>query len=179
MLLFMTKRSAIIAGIFLILLAICSCERPTQAKLDGGNPPVFSIWSGTGPLWFFSIHEYRPDKSLKPSRRSHEIWRVEAARDSSGQLLGRYASDIGKVTYGIVPVGYTQVVPAAGNPPPLIEGKYYSYSFKAVNGMPADGSFEIRGASAVSVKLNDGCYYEKDGKEIEVSFGDSNDNSNR
>lgn len=100
-------------------------------------------------------------------------------RDNSGNLLGKYTSEIAKITYGIVPEGYKQVVPASGPPPQLVEGRYYSYSFKTENGMPADGDFEIHGGQAVSVKRAYGCYYIKDGREIETPCGDSNDNVNR
>jgi len=35
----------------------------------------------------------------------------------------------------------------------LVAGRYYTYSFKAENGMPADGNFEIRDSAAVSIKI--------------------------
>ena len=150
------------------LLSFSSCESKTDAKLEGGNPPVFSIGSGTGRLWFFHVSEYRDDKSLKPSERSREVWSVQAGRDSSGNDLGKYTSEIGKITYGIVPEGYTQVYPATGIAPPLIEGRYYVYLFKTENGMPAVGEFEIRGGQAVTIKIPHDCYYVENGKEIEA-----------
>jgi hypothetical protein len=133
------------------LLALTCCEFDPQAKLMGGNPPVFSVWSGTGNLLFISIREYRADESLNPSERSIELWRVEATRDKSGQLMGRRASDVDKVTYGIVPDGYRQIIPASGNPPALVEGKNYSYDFETAAGMPATGNFEIRAGRAIVV----------------------------
>ena len=52
------------ASIVVFLLAgAAACEFNPQAKFKGGNPPSFSIWSGTGSLLFISIHEYRIDKS--------------------------------------------------------------------------------------------------------------------
>src|SRR6185437_3087750 len=160
------------------LLAFSSCEFNAEARLEGGNPPVFSVWSGSGKLWFFFISEYRPDKSLKSSERFRELWSVQATQDNSGNLLGKYTSEIDKISYGTVPEGYRQGRPATGSTPPLVEGKYYYYSFKTENGMPADGDFEIRGGQAVSVKRQHDCYYLEDGKEIDVPCGDSNDNTN-
>ena len=159
MLLFMT--------VTLLSLSSIACERKTEAKLEGGNPPVFSVWAGTGHLWFASIGEYRSDKSLKPSERWHELWRVEPTVDGSGQRTGKYTWELGTMTYGVVPEGYAQRVPFQGVPPPLVPGKSYTYSFKTDNGMPADGQFEIRDNNAVPIKLNVGCYEEKDGREIE------------
>jgi len=143
-----------------------------QAKVEGGNPPVFTIWSGTGKFWIISVTEYIDDKSLKPSQRDHEIWRVDPDSASSAS----YPSTIGKITYGIVPRGYHQSVPANGAPPPLVAGKYYSYFIGSENGMHARGDFEIRNGNAVVANIQRPCYYiERDGKEIEHPC----DNTNR
>ena len=164
----MSSRPVARLAIFCSLVFFAACEFRTEAKLEGGNPPTFSIWSGTGKLWFASIGEYRPDKSLKPSQRWQELWSVQPARDSSGQSLGRSPSDIGQITYGVVPEGYIQANPRSGPPPPLVPGKQYTYSFKSDGGMPADGDFEIRDGGAVPLKIVHDCYHEKDGKEIET-----------
>ncbi len=46
-------------------------------------------------LWMISITEYIDDKSLKPSQREHDLWRVDADGTESAQ----YPSTIGKITY--------------------------------------------------------------------------------
>jgi hypothetical protein len=158
---------AVYWALLLLLFQQAACERPTKAKLEGGNPPVFSVSAGTGELWFASIGEYRSDKSLKPSQRLHELWRIEPAMDSLGERKGKYTWEIGTITYGLVPEGYAQRVPSQGIPPALVPGKSYTYLFKTDNGMPAVGQFEIRDNKAVPIKLNVDCYEEKDGKEIE------------
>ena len=165
----MTKKMLLFVTMVLVLLSSIACEHKTEAKLEGGNPPVFSVWAGTGELWFVSIGEYRLDKSLKPSERSLELWRIEPAMDSSGRRSGKYTWELGTITYGVVPEGYAQRVPSHGIPPALVSGKFYTYSFKTNSGMPADGEFEIRDNKAVPIKLNVGCYeVEDDGTEIEV-----------
>jgi len=146
-------------------LLLCACEPAMQAKVEGGSPVVFTIWSGTGKLWMISVTEYTDDKSLKPSQRDHEIWRVNADTPSSAS----YPSTIGKITYGIVPRGYHQSVPASGTPPPMVAGKYYSYFIASENGMPARADFEIRNGNAVVAKIQRPCsYFESNGKEIEI-----------
>ena len=165
-------RKLIFASSIACVLLLSSCEPATRAKIEGGNPPVFSIWSGTGKLWMISIIEYIGDKSLKPSQRDHKLWRIDADGTESAQ----YPSTIGKITYGIVPRGYHQSVPSAGAPPPLTPGKYYSYWIASENGMPARGDFEIRNGSALAATIQRPCYREESGKEIELPCGDSDVN---
>ena len=157
----------VLASLLGCILLLCSCERATRAKVEGGNPPIFVIWAGTGRFWHISITEYLDDKSLKPSQRSRELWRVDANRRDSA----KYPSTIGKIVYGIVPAGYHQLVPSSGAPPALLPGKSYSYRIASENGMPAIGDFEIRNGVAVSVKREYACYYVEDGKEIEIPCG--------
>ena len=118
--------------------------------------PGFAIWSGTGNLKLISIHEYRVDKATSSEQRV-EVWRVEAARNGLGQVVGRSPSDINNVTYGVVPEGYRQLVPDSGNAPPLIEGTVYSYEFATAAGMPARGDFEIRNGQAAKVRVPHNC----------------------
>lgn len=142
-----------------------------QAKVEGSNPPVFAIWSGTGKLWMVSVTEYLDDKSLKPSQRDHEIWRVDADGTDSAQ----YPSSIGKITYGLVPRGYHQSVPADDSPPALVAGKYYSYFIASENGMPARGDFEIRNGNAVVGNIQRPCSrFESNGNEIEIPCENTN-----
>jgi hypothetical protein len=144
-----------------------------KAKIEGGNPPIFSIWSGTGKFWMISITEYVDDKSLKPSKRDREIWRVDANAPESAD----YPSTIGRITYGTVPRGYHQSVPASGTPPPLVAGKYYSYFIASENGMPARGDFELLNGNAVGAKIQRPCsYFEPNGNEIEIPCDNSNAN---
>ena len=154
-------------------LLFCSCERAMQARVEGGNPPVFTIWSGTGKFWMISITEYLNDKSLKPSQRDHEIWRVDADNPASAS----YPSTIGKITYGVVPHGYHQSVPNNGAPPALVPGKYYSYFIASENAMPARGDFEIRNGNAVVANIQRPCSrFEPNGNEIEIPCDDANTN---
>jgi len=148
-----------------VALLLSSCEPAMQAKIEGGNPPVFEVWSGTGKLWTISVTEYVDDKSLKPSKRDREIWRV----DADGRQSASYASKIGRITYGIVPHGYHQSVPATGPPLALLAGKSYSYFIKSENGTPARGDFKIQDGNAVVTQIQRPCsYFDRSGNEVEI-----------
>jgi hypothetical protein len=167
--------NSILLTVICLLLSLTACERRTEARLEGGNPPVFSIGAGTGNVWFISIGEYEMDKSLNTTRSWHELWRVEPGKDKSGQPSGKPTWSIGKVTYGVAPEGYAQFVPAKGLPPTLSPDKYYSYEIKTDNGMPASGDFVILDGIAVKAKINHTCISD-DGKEkVEAPCSEDND----
>jgi hypothetical protein len=154
-----------LAPLIAAALLFSSCEPAMQAKIEGGNPHSLYHLVWTGKFWMISITEYIDDKSLKPSKRDHEIWRVDANSPESAA----YPSIIGKISYGTVPSGYHQSVPATGSPPSLIAGKYYSYFITSENGMPARGAFEIRNGNAVVARIQRPCsYFEGNGNEVEI-----------
>jgi hypothetical protein len=162
-----------LAPLIAAAMLFSSCEPAMQAKIEGGNPPVFTIWSGTGKFWMISITEYVDDTSLTASKRDHEIWRVNANSPESAV----YPSSIGKISYGTVPRGYHQSVPASGSPPPLLAGKYYSYFITSENGMPARGDFEIRNGKAVVARIQRPCsYFDRNGNEVKIPCDRTNAN---
>ncbi|HKO95429.1 MAG TPA: hypothetical protein VJU86_00450 [Pyrinomonadaceae bacterium] len=146
----------VIAFASLLGLVLCACEFNPRAELKGGNPPNFEISWGTGNLVTISIHEYRLNESTS-SEQHIEIWRVEAARNSVGQILGRRPAEIGNVTYGLVPDGYRQTIPVSGHAPSLREATTYSYEFRTAAGMPAHGDFEIHNGVAAKVRKPHNC----------------------
>jgi hypothetical protein len=126
---------------FLILVVTTGCERDTQIKIDGKNPPTFTL-SGSGSLIFLSlveVHDNRP-----PLLGAPDLWKI---RPVGNNKISRLPS----ITYGTVPNGFRQEIPASGAPPPLIEGKVYEF------GGPADSAnggsiwFTIRGGKSVEV----------------------------
>jgi len=112
-----------------ILLAWClaGCERPTRVSVKGGTAPVFEL-SGSGTVAIFTI--FSPDfmtKAEKPLDDNFALWKIRA---SGGYLYGTRIGDLGRITYGVVPLGYTQVKPTTGTPSPMIEGKNTSMLLK-------------------------------------------------
>ncbi|MFL6227484.1 MAG: hypothetical protein ACJ741_01750 [Pyrinomonadaceae bacterium] len=149
-------------------LSLTACEPKAEVQLEGGTPPAFSI-TGMGKLWFVSVGEYTDDRSLKPSDRWRELWRIEPETPQSG----KDPAELAKLTYGIVPAGYRQLTPARGEAPQLIPGKDYTFEVKTDWGMPATGDFEIRDGKAVRIKSVGMCLRESNGKTTEVPCEDT------
>lgn len=150
--------------LFLILTLLGSAcgERRTEVNLGGANPPDFNL-SGSGNLITLAIGIQSQDKSLKPSERITKIWEiVPTTRD------GKSVESIAKITYGIVPDGYEQIVPKQGLPPALKEGTHYRYYFETINAPHASGTFEIKNGHAVRVYGVAVCYGIENGKEVET-----------
>ena len=148
----------------LLLLFSSSCgERKTAVRLEGGNPPRF-VMSGSGTLVGLSVGLNVQDKTLKPSERSSVLWRIVPASGHGGEV-----ESVGSVTYGVVPEGYRQAIPAAGEQPPsLTPGNYYYYYLETINAPHADGDFEIRDGKPVRVSGVKVCYKVVDGREVET-----------
>ena len=111
-----SKNSKWLAGLVLSLLMMVGttgCERDMHIKIDGKNPPTFTL-SGSGNLVFLSLGEVYNNKP--PLLGAPDLWKI---RPNDDNKISRLPS----ITYGIVPKGFTQVVPESGAPPPLIEGK--------------------------------------------------------
>ena len=86
------------------LLFCVTCERRTEVKLEGGNPPTF-VLSGSGNLVELSTGMVIQDKTLPPSKRSQIMWKiVPTSRD------GEEVEAIARVTYGTMPKGYKQTL---------------------------------------------------------------------
>lgn len=159
--------------VLLMVFSLSCGERRTEVRLDGTNPPVFAI-SGSGNLVELLVSTKIDDKSLPPSKRSKVLWRIiPKTRD------GKSVETIGSITYGVIPPGYKQVVPADGQvPPALVPEHYYAYYLETINAPHASGYFEIRNGKAERVYGVGTCYDVVDGKEIEVPCNDQYSNQN-
>lgn len=136
--------------IFTILLCfLAACEIDTKIEMDGKNPPTFSL-SGNGQLWFIEVRDLSPSKTsyYAPERT---IWKITTG--------GGSPSSMPKITYGVVPSGFRQEIPANGDPPALVEEKPYSIFADTSNANGDYLMFLIRGGTAMRVtKLQDGSY---------------------
>jgi hypothetical protein len=126
----------------LILAVPTGCERDTRIKIDGKNPPTFTL-SGSGNLVFLSLGEVRNNKP--PLLGAPDLWKIRP-NDSHNKI-----SRLPSITYGIVPEGFTQVVPESGAPPPLIEGKVYAFGGPADHANGGSIWFTIQGGKSVEV----------------------------
>jgi hypothetical protein len=131
-------------GLFLsllILVAAIGCERDLRIKIDGKNPPTFTL-SGSGNLVFLSLGEVHNSKP--PPLGAPDLWKI---RPNGNNKI----SKLPNITYGIIPNGFTQVIPASGAPPPLIEGKVYDFGGPADNANGGSIWFTIQDGKAVEV----------------------------
>jgi len=150
-------------------------ERPTHVTVDGGTTPVF-VLSGSGALSTFSVYVVSPpdftmgrtvrDLSDDSFFAEPPLWRIEAQPDL---MHGRRVEDIRRLTYGVVPSGYKQEIPANGlTPGGIIPGKQYYFHCETTNAPTASGGFQVSDGKAASMALGLPCLKERDGKEITV-----------
>ncbi len=128
---------------FLLLLVSNGCERDMSIKIDGKNPPTFTL-SGSGNLIFLVLGEVHDNKLGAP-----EIWKIRPEAENK-------ISELPSITYGFVPNGFIQVIPASGTPPPLIEGKLYEFGGPAFNANGGFVWFTIQGGKSVQVPMPGG-----------------------
>jgi hypothetical protein len=141
-------------GIGMLLAAtLCcgdACERDMTVTVVGKNPPTFNL-SGNGNLHFFTVSEIATEntKSLPAQRKSEldvilwQIWPHDLSFEDT--RIWRLPA----ITYGTVPSGFIQKVPAVGTPSPLIEGKMYEAGGPAANANGGFVLFTIRNGEAV------------------------------
>src|SRR5262249_31904291 len=111
-----TLLTKLLLTIFVLIAGLTACERAmTIAVTKDSNPPSFNL-SGRGELVFFTVFEVVPGKT--PSVDDPVMWKIEPTGEGPIYKLP-------EITYGVVPPGFTQTVPASGTPPPLAEGKFY------------------------------------------------------
>jgi len=153
-----------IAVVFLAW-SLAGCERSTRVGIKGGTAPVF-VLSGSGAVAIFTV--YSPDYMTKakcPGDEDFALWKI---KPSEGYLHGTWISDLGNITYGVVPPGYLQVKPAIGTPPPLVEGQKYPYFVETTAAPGAGGYLEIKNSRAVPTSGSGPCFQRQNGKDVLV-----------
>jgi len=100
-----------------VVVLFTGCERILKVSLDGKNPPTFQF-DGGGEIVWVSIYEVTSEGKIPP--KGSAFWRLVPETSIT-------ASASPPITYGVVPNGFVQEVPANGNPPPLQEGKTYGF----------------------------------------------------
>jgi hypothetical protein len=132
--------------ISILIGGMSSCETDMSIKVEGENPPTFKLY-GSGSLYFLTVSEIPHDG--QPATAELDLWKIQP--ENSVRIW-----DLPKITYGKVPLEFTQILPEKGSPPPLVEGKTYGV------GGPASGAnggsiwFVIREGKAVRVPKTNG-----------------------
>ncbi len=130
-----------------LLLSAIACERRTEVKLDGENPPTFLI-SGSGKLGELVVYGPEQESIVNPFDDTYALWEVAPKEEGEAAEV----EELEAVTYGVVPKGYKQVKPENTPPPTLTEGTRYGYWLVTVNAPHAAGYIEIRNGKAIKVK---------------------------
>ncbi len=140
--------------ILTLLLLVCfmsECERRTEVRVEGGNPPRF-VLKGSGRLGqaiIFGPEQERIAQS-DPFDDTYALWEIEP--ETEGEIAATPVEELGSLTYGVVPSGYKQIKPKTDPPPELESGKRYRYWFVTVNAPHAAGYFEIKDGKAIPVQ---------------------------
>ena len=136
-----------VAGISLLLLMSPHCqdffERDTEIEIDGKNPPTFTL-SGNGQLSLIEVTDLSTsDVSVYAPERI--MWRIRPIGENTPSRLP-------KITYGILPSGFSQEIPAIGGPPILAEEKPYQLSAPTSNANTGSMMFLIRHGQALRIE---------------------------
>ena len=141
------RRLAIILSAAAALILI-GCDTPDTAinvAMDDNIPPTFSF---SGPWWaidfeVIELGKIEPTPENQYSSDQKTIWKISLK-------TGMRAKAWPKVTYGVPPNGFSQLIPSGGKPPPLVEGK--RYAAQAVDSSRAGGAiyFVIRNGKLTS-----------------------------
>lgn len=144
-----------IAAVVFILLSAPHCqdffERDTAIETDGKNPPTFTF-SGNGQISSIIVMDLTPsDVSIYDARRV--LWEIVPNGNKA-------PSEFPRITYGVLPAGFTQKEPTTGSPPPLQEEKPYQISAPTSNAGTRELLFLYRNGQSLRVeKAANGNYY--------------------
>ncbi len=110
----------LVPALLVLSLIACGPDKPDTAidiTVDEKIPPTFSF---SGPWWAvdFEVAEVPPNVPINTLAKVKTIWKT-----SVPTLLR--AKNWPKVTYGAVPEGFRQKIPAHVKPPNLVERKIY------------------------------------------------------
>jgi hypothetical protein len=140
----------------LFLALLLACEPIPEVKLSGGNPPSFNLGGRTDTLGFFICCQ----QSLQPLDQENYIWEI---RNNNGPNVHRPINAV----YGIIPQGFQQIIPRDNTaPPPLVEGRKYTYWAQGFYGGKV-GCFEIREGKALKTEC------ENRGGKLEAELNES------
>lgn len=136
-----------------LLIVISGC-RSLTISINDSNPPVFRFSAGQFAeccthLAFLTVWEVDPSQSIHKGGGTviWQIWPLSGTDNS--------ASGLPAITYGTVPPGFMQKVPAVGPPPGLEEGKEYEAAGPLMEVPDAYVRFRIDKGKAVLMPAKD------------------------
>lgn len=139
------KSRLLVVGTLLLLLAVASCKS-LSISVNDTNPPVFTFSAGQFAeccthLAFLIVYEVNAgDVDGKV------LWKIRPKSGTDNSARG-----LPQITYGQVPPGFEQLVPAAGMPPPLQSGTVYGASGPLMEVPEAVVKFRIEDGKAIRI----------------------------
>jgi hypothetical protein len=123
----------------LVLIFYSACERRTVVKIEGTESPIF-ILSGNGTLGEVVITKPANEQHGSPLEPDNALWQIKEVN-----MKGKSVDVIKRITYGVVPEGYVQIIPTNGTSPPKLEAnKKYGYLFVTADAPHGHGYFEMK-----------------------------------
>jgi hypothetical protein len=133
------------------VLVTAGCERDTRIEFDRKVPPTFTL-SGNGQLQWIQFTDLSPSE-ISVYAPERVVWKIRPTGLNTPWRLA-------PITYGIVPPGFVQEIPAGGAPPPLAQEKPYGVSAPTSNANGDSMIFLVRGGQALKViQTHNGEYY--------------------
>lgn len=158
------RATAFVATAFLLLVLSGCREIPTSVKV--GNGPSFSL-EGSGHLASFTV--YAPQSGQKVAFPDHDVasvvWQVAA---SKGYFKGSHVKGL-QLTYGKVPSGYEQVIPAQSQAAPALAPRtVYAFLAESTDAPIASGYFYMGDSGPVQTAVPDLCLMFVQGRKTRV-----------
>lgn len=133
----------------LILGMSMACAGRVTIEMDQKIPPTFTFNRNADHVYFIPIFSVSEVTSSNQEKRSRVIWQIEPPTGP-----GREIENLPPITYGVVPRGFSQVIPATGAPPPLENGKTYEAGGPPVMVPKGFLRFTIRDGKAIRVPVS-------------------------
>lgn len=146
-------RVTLVAVVAIIIAVCCGQETVLNIFLQNNSSPSFSFSGNARPIAFeiLELPQTKPLSKTNPySFNGETIWKISATQ-------GIKADEWPGITYGEIPIGFSQIVPEHGLPPKLSENKLYvgriveskdsqsALFFEIRNGRPLNVSDEVLG----------------------------------
>ena len=126
--------------------------------MDSKVPPTFTFSAGRFAdccrhLAFLGVYEVPPENQNIPwpepmPRENIVLWQIWPKDNTDNS-----ADALPPITYGKVPPGFTQRIPALGAPPPLVEGNIYEVGGPPIEVSEAYMRFTVRNGKAVKIPI--------------------------
>jgi hypothetical protein len=152
------RSDALLALTALLLLLLTGGCRSLTLSISENNPPVFSFSASRFAeccrhLDFLTVYEVPPEnqnlpKSAAKPKENIVLWQIWPSSGTDNSADG-----LPEITYGKVPPGFFQKIPADGLPPQLVEGKVYEVGGPPVVVPNAYLRFTIRKGKVVQLPI--------------------------